>query len=386
MKVLCLCSALDLKFRYGCTPAWWQFFKGMYELGHEVIAVPYQGAAVESPWWRVYPNPCQAEGAAFSAAKKMFGGKVSPGEAGFGGEVSKRLIEHWIRPRWDEHLTTIFREEKDIGAVVVFTVPVNHISGLPARVRERFGVPVYYYDGDVPASLPRFGGFASGFRIYEGATLEEYDGVLCNSRGGADDLKALGARRVETVYWGVDPDLYAPVEVEQDWDVFFYGYGAEYREKWMEAMLTNPSRALPEHKFHIGGRGFTLSLGNVAREGDIPFSTFRAACCRSKINLNITREAHATVDASSSMRPFELAATGACIVSNPCEGMDTWFTPDEEMVIVESDADALAAYESLLDDAPRRKAMGEAARARVLAEHTHRHRAQQIIDFLKATD
>ncbi|MEA3364840.1 MAG: hypothetical protein U9Q79_04290, partial [Candidatus Hydrogenedentes bacterium] len=62
MKLLCICSALDLSFRYGCTPAWWQFFKGLYELGHDVIAVPYQGKAIETPWWRVYPNPCQIEG------------------------------------------------------------------------------------------------------------------------------------------------------------------------------------------------------------------------------------------------------------------------------------------------------------------------------------
>ena len=386
MKILCLCSALDLKFRYGCTPAWWQFFKGMYELGHEVIAVPYQGSAIESPWWRVYPNPCQAEGTAYAAAKKFLGGKVAPGEPGFGSEVSKKLIEHWIRPRWDEHLTTIFRQEKDIAAVVVFTIPVNHITGLPARIRERFGVPVYYYDGDVPASLPRFGGFASGFKIYDGGDLSEYDGVLCNSRGGAEDLAALGAHHVETVYWGVDPDLYAPVDVEQDWDVFFYGYGAEYREKWIEAMLTNACRELRDNSFHIGGQGFTVSLGDVKREGDIPFSIFRNACCRSKINLNITRDAHATVNASSSMRPFELAATGSCIVSNPVEGMDAWFTPGEELIIVNSEAEAIDAYKTLLADPERRKAMGEAARARVLAEHTHRHRAQQIIDYLHATD
>jgi len=29
-KLLAVASAIDLDFRYGCTPAWWQLWKGMY--------------------------------------------------------------------------------------------------------------------------------------------------------------------------------------------------------------------------------------------------------------------------------------------------------------------------------------------------------------------
>jgi hypothetical protein len=220
MKLLCLCSALDLSFRYGCTPAWWQFFKGLYEEGHDVIAVPYQGMAVESPWWRVYANPCQSEGQAFAKVKSLMGGGATSMDQGIGGQVTKGLIERWIRPRWEGQTDTILRNEQDVDAVIIFTIPLNHFTGIPARIHDRYGVPVYYYDGDTPASLPRFGGFASGFKIYEGGDLKEYDGVLCNSEGGAEDLLAMGAKAVETVHWGVDPDLYAPLEVEQDRDVF----------------------------------------------------------------------------------------------------------------------------------------------------------------------
>lgn len=382
MKILCLCSALDLRFRYGCTPAWWQFFKGLYELGHDVIAVPYQGPAIETPWWRVYPNPCQAEGAAFSKVKKLFGAGPTPMDEGFAAQVSRSLIDYWIRPRWEEHLKDILRDESGVDAVIVFSIPLNHFSGLPTTIRDKFGIPFYYYDGDVPASLPRFGGFASGFKIYEGANLREYDAVLCNSEGGAEDLKVLGAQEVEVVHWGVDPELYAPLDADQDRDVFFYGFGAEYREKWLEDMLAAPSRALPDRSFAVGGRGFSLELGNAKRIGDVPFSAFRRESCRSKINLNITREAHATVHASSSMRPFELAAMGACIVTNPVEGIDQWFTPGRDLEIIHSAADAVETYTDLLNDPGRRRAMGESARNRVLENHTHRHRADQIARFL----
>ncbi len=384
MKLLCLCSALDLKYRYGCTPAWWQFFKGLYEERHDVIAVPYQGVPIESPWWRAYSNPCQLEGTVYSKVKRLVGGKgpVSPGE-GVGGKLSKAAIEKWVRPQWEKHLEMILSKEKNIDAVIVFTIPVNHFTGIPERLGKRFGVPFIYYDGDVPASLPRFGGFASGFKIYEGADLGEYAGVLCNSEGGADDLREMGAKRVETVHWGVDPDLYAPLGVKQDWDLFFYGYGIEYRERWFDQMLVAPSRKMEERRFMVGGRNYPETIGKVKRIGDVPFNKFREVCCRSKINLNITREAHATVRASSSMRIFELAAMGCCMVSNPYEGLDTWFDVGEQVIVVNNETEALHAYERLLGDEAERKKMGEAARQRVLDCHTHRHRARQIASFVK---
>lgn len=383
MKLLCLCSALDLQFRYGCTPAWWQFFKGLYELGHDVIAVPYQGAAIESPWWRVYPNPCQHEGAAFAKVKSLLAGAgPMPMEQGIGAQVTKGLIDNWIRPRWRDRIDEVLRREKDVDAVIVFTIPVNHFTGIPNHIRKLRSIPVVYYDGDVPASLPEFGGFASGFKIYEGADLSEYDGVLCNSTGGAARLTELGARTVSTVHWGVDPELYAPIDIPEDRDVYFYGFGAEYREAWIRAMMVDAAEALPEASFAIGGKNFAMPLGRVHMDGDVPFNTFRQACRRSKINLNITRDAHASVYASSSMRIFELAAMGCCVVTNPVAGLEEWFTPGEHMAVAGSGEEAVALYRELLADESRRRAMGDAARAVVLERHTHRHRAQEIVDFL----
>jgi glycosyltransferase involved in cell wall biosynthesis len=384
MKLLCLCSALDIKCGLGCTPMWWQFIKGLFELGHDVVAIPYYGAAFESPWWRSYPNPCRVEGQAFGAAKRLLGGGATSTQEGLAAKVNKALIESWIRPRWQSHLATILDTEKDIGAIIVFNIPVNHFTGLPDRLRTRFGVPVFYFDGDVPASLPRFQGFASGFRIYEGASLSEYDGFMCNSEGGAEELRDMGARRVETVHWGVDPSLYEPVDIHEDRDIFFYGLGAEYREEWVEAMLADPSRVMDGVSVEVGGRGFERDMGRVVQRGLVPFSSLRQACCRSRINLNIARQAHASVFASSTMRPFELAAMECCIVSNPYNGLETWFDPGSELVLLQSPGEAVTVYRDLLKDEGARRAMAAAARRRVLDEHTHRHRAQQILRFIGA--
>jgi len=292
------------------------------------------------------------------------------------------LIDVWIRPRWESHLARILERERDVDAVILFSVPMGHLRGLPTRLRRRYDVPFFYFDGDVPVSLPRFGGFASGFRVYDGAEPAEYDGFMCNSLGGVDELKALGAKRVETVYWCADPDLYAPIEQNEDRDVFFYGLGVEYREAWVRAMLVEPKFAMPEWSVAVGGSGFGDALGPVPCIGDLATAAVRKECARSRINLNITREAHASVYASATTRLFELAAMGRCIVSNPAEGVGEWFDEGEHLVTINDPHDAERIYTKLLADDTRRRAMGEAARARVIERHTHRHRAEQIARFV----
>ena len=68
-RILAVASAVDLDFRYGCTPAWWQLWKGMYEAGADLIVTPYRGRPVESPWWRTAPNPTYREGESYAAAR-----------------------------------------------------------------------------------------------------------------------------------------------------------------------------------------------------------------------------------------------------------------------------------------------------------------------------
>jgi len=382
LKLLCVFSALDMRHRFGCTASWWQFAKGLYELGHEVIAIPYFGGAIESPWWRTYPNPCQYEGQAFSYAKRIFGSGATATKGGAAARVNKALIDAWIRPRWETHLARILDREKDVDAVILFTVPLGHVRGLPTRLQRRFDVPFFYFDGDVPVSLPRFGGFASGFRVYDGADLAEYEGFMCNSLAGADELTAMGAKRTGTVYWGADPDLYAPINHDHDRDVFFYGLGAEYREDAIRAMLVEPKFAMPEASFAVGGSGFGDELGPVPCIGSVSTGALRQECARSRINLNIVRQAHASVYASATTRLFELAAMGCCIVNNPAEGIGEWFDEGDHLITVNNGEEALSTYEALLGDPSRRKAMGEAARQRVIERHTHRHRAEDIVKFV----
>ena len=390
-KILAVASAVDLDFRYGCTPAWWQLWKGMHEAGCDLIVTPYRGRAVEAPWWRTEPNPCYREGETYARTRDLLARlkrdshlrrrEDSPPDTR-SDRLTRELIWRWVTPRWQKHLERILERERDVDAVVVFTVPMSHFRGIPSVLRGRFSVPVVFYDGDVPMSLPEFGGMDTGFNYYHGADPAEYDLVVSNSEGGLDRLRELGARRAEAVFWGADPELFQPLPVDKLVDVFFYGYGDKFRRDWMKAMVGDPSRRLPHVDFALGGCDFRGDTGTARELGDVPFNVFGRAISEARINLNITRSAHASVRASSTARPFELAMAGAAIVSNPYEGVERWFEPGRELLVVSTADDAADAYRELLDDPGRAEELGRAARERALDEHTYVHRARRLLELL----
>jgi hypothetical protein len=389
-RILAVASAVDLDFRYGCTPAWWQLWKGLYEEGVDLVVTPYRGRPVESPWWRTAPNPTFLEGESFARVRDLAArakgdrylrrAEDNP-EDGLGDRMTRELVWRWVTPRWRRHLEQLVERERP-DAVIVFTVPMAHLRGIPSALRERFGIPVVFYDGDVPMSLPEFGGMDTGFNWYHQAEPSEYDLLVSNSEGGGARLLDLGARRVETVFWGADPDFFAPAAVDKEMDVFFYGYGDKFRRDWVEAMVGEPSRALPDVDFALGGRDFRGDTGRARSIGDVPFNAFARTISQARVNLCITRRSHASVYASSSCRPFELASAGAAIVANPYEGIERWFEPGSEILVVGDAGEATAAYRSLLADPAQAEELGRRARERVLDEHTYRHRARQLLELI----
>ncbi|RMF77340.1 MAG: hypothetical protein D6737_17960 [Chloroflexi bacterium] len=402
MKLLIVPASLDLTQPFSATPAWWQLMKGLYEVGVDVIATPYQGPAMESLWWRAEPNPAKWQGDAFKRLRDTYRNLVGEKPATQLDESSaeatptpplqsesrsdkliRRVAQTVIAPLWRNHLDRILTQQPDIDAIIFLTIPLNQLVGVAAEIQRKHNKPVFYYDGDVPASLPNMHGFATGFRIYQGADLREYTAFFSNSKGGEEALRELGARAVHTIFYGADPDVFSPARVsQQDIDVMFYGHGREYRAQWIDDMITAPSLVLDDRRFAVRG----TKLGELGRAEMLPylsFSKLREYAGRSKINLCITRRAHASVYGSSSSRPFELSAMGCCIVANPYAGIEEWFEPGKELFVVHSKEEALDCYRYLLTHDDERRKVGAAARERVLKEHTFRHRAQQLVDIVR---
>ena len=392
MKLIVVVSSLDLTQAFSATPAWWQLLKGLYEIGVEIIAAPYQGPAIESLWWRAAGNPARWQGDAFKAlrdiARVVMPTQAPPMESiqssdSWSDKALRRVAQTVTAPLWRRHLERILRQDPDVDAILFLTVPLNHLKGVPRYISEKYSKPIFYFDGDVPASLPNMRGFASGFRIYQGADLSEYAAFISNSQGGEALLRGLGAENVHTVWYGADPQVFSPTAVSgQDMDVLFYGHGREYRSDWIDRMIAIPSRRMAASRFAV--RGMNLGdIGNAKRLPYLSFSKLREYVCRSKINLCITRRAHASVYGSSSSRPFELGAMAACIVANPYQGIEEWLQPEKEIIIARSADEAIDRYAYLLAHDSERRAIGIAARRRVLKQHTFRHRAEDLVGIIR---
>ena len=379
MKILALASTLDLKYGLGCTPSWWQLLKGFQETSNEVIAIPYLGDPVESLWWRTYENPCSWQSKLFNAVSKS-GSDGLNGKAGASAAISNVLVKNYIRPRWKRHLDYVLSREKDVDLVFMMNMPVNHFTGLPSHMKDEYGVKVAYYDGDMPTILPHHA-LAREFKFnyYRGADLSEYDAFFSNSKGAIPDIKKMGAKEVHPLYYAADPELCQPLEVDKDYDVSFYGHGSQLREEWLAKLITEPSQHKSEIRFVVGGRDFQVPLGRAEFVGPVPYSEFGRFVSRSRVNLNITRSSHTTVYASATARPFELAAFGACVVSQPYEGIQEWFNIGRELLVARSATEAEEVYQQLLDDREAAEELGRRARERILKDHTFHHRAREVV-------
>lgn len=108
-----------------------------------------------------------------------------------------------------------------------------------------------------------------------------------------------------------------------------------------------------------GFRG--TALGEVAYEDQARMYS------RGRIGLNAMRWQD---DAGVNLKPFEISACGVPCLCARRTGLESLFTPGAEIEVFDSPADARAKAAALLADAPRRRAIAGAGRARTLRDHT----------------
>jgi spore maturation protein CgeB len=83
---------------------------------------------------------------------------------------------------------------------------------------------------------------------------------------------------------------------------------------------------------------------------------------------------------SPSVRLFEAAACATPIISDYWPGLETFFALDKEIVTASSSDEVLRALKQIPES--ERRAIGERARVRVLAEHTSERRAIELEHYV----
>jgi len=190
----------------------------------------------------------------------------------------------------------------------------------------------------------------------------------------------LGARRCVPVYNALDPTTHHPVPPDPAFtsDLAFLGNRLPDREARVEEFLLKPAALLAERSFLIGGNGWETKQmpANVRHLGHVYTHQHNAFNCTPLAVLNVARDSMAHIGFSPATRVFEAAGAAACLITDSWEGIELFLTPEKEVLVARDGQDVADQLGALTED--RARAIGEAALARVLAEHTYTHRGEQV--------
>lgn len=196
---------------------------------------------------------------------------------------------------------------------------------------------------------------------------------------------AFGARLCVPVYNALDPSTHYRVAPDGRFaaDLAFLGNRLPDRDARVEQFLFAPARRMPERTFAIGGAGWEEAHAprNVRRLGHVYTRDHNAFNSTPTALLNIARDSMAEVGFSPATRVFEAAGAAACIITDAWPGLELFLKPGEE-VLVARDGVEVAEHLARLDGAQAR-AIGAAARKRILAEHTYERRGAQVDGVLR---
>jgi spore maturation protein CgeB len=289
-----------------------------------------------------------------------------------------RLYEDWDAVRTDAIRAV---RDADVAMVTSYCPDARAAADIVLDAASALRV---FYDLDTGVTLARLKAGESVPYI-PGRGFQDFDLVLSYTGGRAlDELRQrLGARRVAPLYGSVDPDAHRQVDASDipRADLSYLGTYASDRQQRLEELFIEPARRRPGGRFVIGGSQYPSNFpwaANIYYVWHTPPPAHPAFYCSSAVTLNVTRGAMADMGYCPSGRLFEAAACATPILTDTWEGLDHFFEPDREILIARTTDEALEAIDRSPEELAR---IGEAARERVLAQHTADCRAR---DFERA--
>jgi spore maturation protein CgeB len=285
-----------------------------------------------------------------------------------------RLFEDWASARADAASAV-----RDADAVMVGSYAGHAeeiVDWLAGQAR-----PLLFYDIDTPVTLTAFR--QSGQAEYLRSDQVRLFDVYFSFTGGAalrELEQSWGAKRAEALYCGVDPSFHQPQPVDPNFECLL-GYMGTYapdRQLKLNDLLISPARQLGDSRFIVAGALYPdMDLPpNVELLQHVYPANHAAFYSSNWATLNLTREAMVRYGWSPSVRLFEAAACGACILSDTWPGLNELFEPGKELLHVRDDREVLSILSHLTPE--RRARIGQMARKRVLREHTYEARAAQV--------
>lgn len=285
-----------------------------------------------------------------------------------------------IYETWDDVLPAARRELAECDVALVGSYFPDGLEATDEVLDS--SVPIKaFYDIDTPITVA---GLRSGRTEY--LVPEQVPGFdIYFSFTGGPMLRELenrfGAQRAVPLYCSFDPESrrLCAWNPEYACDLSYMGTYAPDRQPKLEELFCVPAQRLPEKAFLLAGPQYPAEVKwpkNVRRIIHLEPKFHPSFYCSSRMTLNLTRKEMVAAGYSPSVRLFEAAGCGATIVSDSWRGLETFFTPGEE-ILVPSCSDDVVRYLTEMDAEEIRR-IGLGAQQRVLAEHSSEQRAVEF--------
>lgn len=242
---------------------------------------------------------------------------------------------------------------------------------------------VAFYDIDTPVTLAKLE--RGDYEYLSPQLIPNYDVYFSFTGGPTLNLlmDRYGSPAAQALYCSVDPELYPVLDQAKRWDLSYLGTYSPDRQPTLERLLIEPARQAPHLRFVVAGPQYPGEIvwpENVERIDHVPPSEHPAFYAASRYTLNVTRVDMIRAGYSPSVRLFEAAACATPIISDRWDGIDTLLKPGCEIILAREAAEVIQVLQNWNE--ARRSTLGQAARERILAEHTASHRAAAMERYL----
>jgi spore maturation protein CgeB len=212
--------------------------------------------------------------------------------------------------------------------------------------------------------------------------IEAYDAFFTKERYALRALEQAGLRNLHYLPMYCVPEMHHPIELTAEekrrygGSMSFVGSAYAYRERFVRELRGYPLRLW-------GGGWSRVDIPEVramVAGGPVWGRAKLAVYSGSTLSLNHHHPMNDIVGVNT--RTFELAASGACQVVDDKEELAHLFTPGEEAVVYRDLSELRRQLDYYLAHPDEARDIGERARKRALAEHTLRHRIEEMLSVL----
>jgi spore maturation protein CgeB len=188
---------------------------------------------------------------------------------------------------------------------------------------------------------------------------------VTTAKSAIPKFKAMGYANVIKSQWAVEPSVYYPLDVPRDIPVSFIGQPHGSRVQVMQWLMQN---------------GIEVALWGFGWDGvrtRITHEQMLEVFSRSAVNLNLSN-ASVMGEQQIKGRVFEVPGCRALLLTDHADDMESYYEIGKEIVVYTGLEDMAEKIGYYANNAAEREAIAEAGYRRTLAEHTWRHRFDDI--------